>query len=119
MTLKAADLLLGRVKVARQAGPIVDEDTGLQLADHAGEVFRIPHFRNEHVSPCEGVKPEDVHLAIFGAELADRLVLILDIALVLFALPMERVVVGMDPVALRVVDAELHPRHMTGLGDFL
>ena len=106
-------MLLRRVKILWGARTVVDDDLGLQLADHGIQLLRTPSLRR--VGPA-AVVPEDIDLAIVAAQLADLRVHIVD-----QFLPAVRVFFGsleigwIAPVEERVVKAHPHPATMAGL----
>src|SRR5579872_2704966 len=62
------DVLLRRGKIFRQTGSVVDDDLGLQLANHAIHLRGFPTFGRQ--GPVD-VIPEHVQLAVIRAQFAD------------------------------------------------
>ena len=76
---------------------------------HAEQFLGIPVLR-----PAAQIEPQSIDAAIPGQDFSDLPVKIGDVAgLVL------RLIVGMVPVGLRVVDDQLQPKVMTGIGNIL
>ena len=113
--LKGADHLFGRVEVCTHATAIVDEDVGLELADLAEQLFRVPDFcAGKDILAAvafdllrlrkmllEAIKPQDGYVTIVAAQLSHLGMKIVQIPLVMLV-----AIIRVAPIGLRVVTAK-------------
>ena len=99
---RGLDMLFGSGEIFRNAGAVVDQDVGLQLAHHFVHLFRFPAFRSQR--PIH-VVPKHIHLAVVAAQLMHLPVNVIHKTAPCFLVGLAARSIGMMPIHQRIIEA--------------